>query len=78
MEMLVALERNGTVRGGGVEVGGAAMAFVLDAASHDDAHDVVVRLPSYGHADWVVTPLVAFDRDLEVTREAAQRLGVVT
>jgi len=76
LETLVAMEHRGVVRGGGIAAGGSAIAFILEVTSGDEAHDTIVRLPSYAQADWTVTPLVSFERDLAVTREAAHRLGI--
>ena len=59
-EALAKLEEEKKILGGGINVGGRAGAFILDAASHDEANRVLMGLPFWGVVKWTLTPLQGF------------------
>jgi muconolactone delta-isomerase len=45
---------------GGLPVGDRAVAFIMEAASHDEADQLVRSIPLWSGMDWEVTPLQSF------------------
>jgi hypothetical protein len=60
MAALRRLEDNGKILGGGLPVGDRALAFILDAASHNEADRILRSLPLWGVLTWKVVPLQSF------------------
>jgi hypothetical protein len=74
LERLGALERGGTVRGGGVFIGPLGVCFVVDVASNEDLHVLLTTLPSFRFAEWETVPLIPFQRDLDLSlNDAVER-----
>jgi len=71
LEQLGAMQRDGRVRGGGVLIGPLGVCFIADAASNEDMHVLLTTLPSFRYADWEVTPLIPFERDVELSLDDA-------
>ena len=61
----------GLVKGGGVMIGPLGVVFVVDVADNEHLHVFLTTLPSFRFADWEVTPLIAFHRDIEMTLDDA-------
>jgi muconolactone delta-isomerase len=71
LELLASLERDGTVRGGGVFIGPLGVCFVIDAESNDELHLTLTTLPAFRFATWAATPLIPFHRDIEMSLDDA-------
>ena len=71
LELLGAMQRDGRVRGGGVLIGPLGVCFIADAASNEDMHVLLTTLPSFRYADWEVTALIPFERDVELSVDDA-------
>lgn len=71
LEQLGAMEKAGTVKGGGVFIGPLGVCFVVDCASNEDLHLVLTTLPSFRYAEWKVMPLIPFHRDIEMSLDEA-------
>ncbi|MCI0636602.1 MAG: hypothetical protein L0206_22185 [Actinobacteria bacterium] len=67
LEALGRLDREGKITGG-LFVGGRGGAFVLEAASNEEAHEVLGDLPFWGVCRWEVTPLEAWHHRVEYSR----------
>lgn len=59
-DRLIELEGSGKILAGGLPVGERALAFILDAASHDEADKILQSLPIWGTIEWDVTALQDF------------------
>jgi hypothetical protein len=68
-EILARLESEGKVLGGGLNVGGRAGSFILDAASNDEANQILQSLPFWGLVSWTVTPLSSFQDRARMERQ---------
>jgi muconolactone delta-isomerase len=71
LEQLGAMERDGTVKGGGVFIGPLGVCFIADATSNESLHLMLTTLPSFRFAAWDVVPLIPFHRDIEMSLDAA-------
>jgi muconolactone delta-isomerase len=71
LEQLGELERDGTVRGGGVFIGPLGVCFVVDVPSNEDLHVLLTTLPSFRFAEWETIPLIPFQSDLDLSLDAA-------
>ena len=71
LEQLGAMQGDGRVRGGGVLIGPLAVCFIADVESNEDLHVLLTTLPSFRYADWEVTPLIPFARDVELSLDDA-------
>jgi muconolactone delta-isomerase len=60
MAALSRLEYDGKILGGGLPVGDRALAFILEAASHDEVDRILRSLPLWGFLTWKVVPLQSF------------------
>ena len=70
LERLAELMQAGTVLAAGVFAGRMGMSFTVDAASHNELHQIVASLPTFMQAEWQTIPLVSLSDDLEMTRAA--------
>jgi hypothetical protein len=59
-EMLMKLEAKKKIVAGGLPVGERALAFILEASSHDEVDRILRDLPAWGVLQWKVTPLQSF------------------
>jgi hypothetical protein len=73
-DTLIRLEAEHKILAGGVPVGGRALVFIVEAASHDEVDRLVRCLPVWGALKWQVTPLQTFAGRAAQERECAQRL----
>jgi hypothetical protein len=73
LEALGRLEQEGRITGG-LFVGGRGGAFVLEAASHEDAHEVLGSLPFWGVCRWEVTPLESWQHRVDSDRERIAKI----
>src|SRR4030067_2766562 len=73
-EALAKLEEEKKVLGGGINVGGRAGAFILEAASPDAANRLLISLPFWGVVRWTLTPLQGFRERAADERQAMERL----
>ena len=58
-EEIEELESEGALVGG-IPVGERALAFIIEADSHDDVDRILRSLPLWGAMEWEVTPLQDF------------------
>ena len=58
-DKLMELESAGKVIGG-LPVGERALAFILEAGSHQEADEILQSLPIWGTIEWDVTALASF------------------
>jgi muconolactone delta-isomerase len=59
---------------GGIPVGERAMAFIIEAESHDDLDRTLRSLPIWGALEWEVTPLQDFQSRFEQEREILKEM----
>ncbi len=71
LEALGAMERAGTVKGGGVFIGPLGVCFIADTTSNESLHLLLTTLPSFRFATWDAVPLIPFHRDIEMSLDAA-------
>ena len=67
------LENEGAIVGG-VPVGERALAFIMEAESHDDIDRTLRSLPLWAALEWEVTPLQDFDSRAQQEREVLKQL----
>ncbi|MEJ2690417.1 MAG: hypothetical protein P8130_10795 [Deltaproteobacteria bacterium] len=65
------LEENKKIIAGGLPVGDRSFVFILEAASNEEADQLLRQIPAWGVLQWKVTPLQSF------ARRAAQERGIV-
>ena len=70
-DALLQLEENKKIIAGGLPVADRNFVFILEAASNEDADQLLRKLPAWGVLQWKVTPLQSF------AGRAAQERGVV-
>lgn len=77
-ETLLKLEADKKILAGGLPVGDRAFVFILEAASHEEADQVLRDLPAWGLLQWEVTPLQSFEgraqKERSVVAELKKRL----
>jgi muconolactone delta-isomerase len=73
LNALAKFESEGKVLGGGVPVGERALAFIVEASSHDEIDRMVRELPLWGLLNWEVTPLQTFEARMAFEREFVKR-----
>lgn len=66
---LMRLQSEGKVVAGGIPVGQRAVAFILEAASPEEADRRLRELPAWGTLQWEVTPLQSFEGRAAQERE---------
>ena len=59
-EMLIKLEGEKKILGGGLPVGERSIVFIMEASSNEELDAVLRKIPMWGSLDWEVTPLVSF------------------
>ncbi len=72
-EILARWEREGRVKGGAL-AGERAEAFVLEAASNEEAGELLASLPFWGLARWDVRPLQSWSSTIDRDRAAIERI----
>lgn len=72
-EELEELETEGALVGG-VPVGERALAFIVEAESHDDVDRTLRSLPLWNALEWEVTPLQDFESRSKQEREILKEL----
>lgn len=73
LQMLKGWEDGGKIRGGTLS-GRRGVAFVVDAASHEELSDLVQQLPVWGTAEVEITPLDSFEHVIKTTGETVNML----
>lgn len=73
LEMFAQWEREGRIRGG-ILAGQRAGTFVLEAASAEEAGDLLSSLPFWGLVKWEVTVLQSFASAVARDRAATERM----
>jgi hypothetical protein len=61
IDALMKLEADKKILAGGLPVGDRALVFILEAASHEEADQLLRDLPAWGVLQWAVTPLQSFE-----------------
>jgi hypothetical protein len=74
LEVAVKKEAERKILAGGVFSGGRRGAFILEAASNEEAGDLLTSLPFWGLFNWTVTPLESYKHRIEVVRGMLKRL----
>jgi hypothetical protein len=59
-DALLKLEKNKKIIAGGLPVAERSFVFVLEAASNEDADQLLREIPAWGVLEWQVTPLQSF------------------
>ncbi len=59
-DALIRLEADKKILAGGLPVGERAVAFIVEASSHDEVDRLLRGLPLWGVLEWKVTPLESF------------------
>jgi hypothetical protein len=70
-DALIKLEKNQKIIAGGLPVADRSFVFILEAASNEDADQLLREIPAWGVLQWEVTPLQSF------AKRAAQERGIV-
>jgi hypothetical protein len=60
-DTLMNLEADKKILAGGLPVGDRALVFILEAASHEEADQLLRDLPAWGVLKWAVIPLQSFE-----------------
>jgi hypothetical protein len=71
---LMKLQKAGKILAGGLPVGERAFAFIAEAASNDEADQLVRHLPFWGALDWKVTPLQSFGERAAMERRIVKEI----
>ncbi len=77
LEMLAQWEEEGKIKGGGVFLGERAGAFLLDAASIEEADQLLSSLPFWGLQKWQVKALRSHSSTIERARASLDRVKSV-
>ena len=59
---------------GGLPVGDRAVAFIMEAASHDEADQLLRHIPLWPGLNWEVTPLQSFEGRAAMESAVVQKL----
>ncbi len=71
-EALLRLESEGKILAAGTPVGGRAIAFIAEADSNNELHNMLEDLPLWGVLKTTVTPLQTIEDRLEYERRAVE------
>jgi hypothetical protein len=74
IEACIKLEVEKKILAGGVFSGGRGGAVIMEAASNEEAGDLLTSLPFWGLFNWTVTPLESFKHRGKVTRGMIQQI----
>jgi muconolactone delta-isomerase len=74
LEAAVKMEAEGKILAGGAFSGARRGAFIMEAASNEEAGDLLTSLPFWGLFNWTVTPLESYKHRVEVVRGMLKRL----
>ena len=78
MEALAKLTAEKKILAGGVPSGSRAVAFVVEAASNDEATELVQGVPFWIFMNWKVTPLESFQHHGVFAGQASQSLNAAS
>jgi hypothetical protein len=70
LEALAELETKKTILAGGLPVGARALAFIIEATSHDELDALLEKIPLWPLLAWQVTPLQSFKKRADHERTA--------
>jgi hypothetical protein len=73
-EMLIQLEGEKRILGGGLPVGERSFVFIMEASSNEELDAVLRKIPTWGSLDWEVTPLTSFANRAATERQAVKEL----
>lgn len=59
-DTFIKMEENKKIIAGGLPVGERRFVFILEAASNEEADQLLRKIPAWGALDWDVTPLQSF------------------
>jgi len=59
-DLLMKLESEKKILGGGIPIGDRAFVFIIEAASNEELDATLQSLPAWGILQWDVTPLHSF------------------
>ena len=59
-DTLIKLEKNKQIIAGGLPVAARSFVFILEAASNEEADQLLRKIPAWGVLQWKVTPLQSF------------------
>lgn len=68
-DLLIRLEEDNKILGGGLPVGDRAFVFIAEAESHDELDKLLRTIPMWGSLDWEVTALQTFSGRAEQERK---------
>ncbi|MGQ0658306.1 MAG: hypothetical protein ACT4NU_09465 [Chromatiales bacterium] len=76
-DALLQLEARKKILAGGLPVGDRAFVFILEAASSEEADQILRDIPAWGMLKWKVTPLQSFkgraQKERSIVRELRRR-----
>jgi len=73
-DALMKLEGNKKIIAGGLPVADRSFVFILEAASNEDADQLLRKIPAWGVLQWEVTPLQSFAERAALEREIVKDL----
>lgn len=73
-DYLMKLQAEKKILGGGLPVGDRAFAFIIEAASNDEADQLVRGIPFWGVLQWKVIPLESFAGRADTERAMLKKL----
>lgn len=77
-DALINLEEKKKIIAGGLPVADRSLIFILEAASNEDADQLLRKIPAWGVLEWEVTPLQSFAgraaQERDVVKELKKRL----
>jgi hypothetical protein len=73
-EHLIRLQAEKKILAGGLRVGERAFVFIVEAASNDEADQLVRGIPIWGVLEWKVTPLQSVEGRAEMERAVAKQI----
>jgi hypothetical protein len=74
IEACVKMEAERKILAGGAFSGSRGGAVIMEAASNEEAGDLLTGLPFWGLFNWTVTPLESFKHRVKVTRGMLQQI----
>jgi hypothetical protein len=73
-EALMKLEADKRILAGGLPVGDRAFVFILEAASNEEADQLLRDIPAWGVLKWEVRPLQSFEGRAKKERSVVEEL----
>jgi hypothetical protein len=73
-DMLIKLEGEKKILGGGLPVGERSFVFITEASSNEELDETLRKIPMWGSLDWEVTPLTSFAARAATERQAVKEI----